>query len=170
MSILTKVVVFGSDADSASSGVQIFADDAANINADGSQKSEFYPGDNFYFLVIVPADIKLLSVQSTDGTVSLIGAVVREKKDQLLFADTAEPSSLSQTPIGPVTTTWYGRTAVLTVDKQQVTVNTVPSIADLSYKYAALQYRLTAPAYLPIGSEEGANWPIGIVVYAEVVV
>lgn len=168
MSIMTKVVVFGDAAAESAAGVQVFADAIANINDDGTEKTEFYPGDDYYLLVIVPDDYRLLAVRSTDGSITATGQVTRSQEDRVLFAEKGVAVSLSQLPDGEVLPQWYGRKAVLTVDHQQITANIAPCITDLLYRYAALQYRLTAPASLNIGQEDGADWPIGVVVYVEV--
>ena len=167
MSLLTKVVVFGDSASESAAGVQIFGDAIANINADGTDKTEFYPGESYYLLIIIPDDYRLLSVKATDGTLTATGQVSRTQIDRILFTDKGEAMSLSQLPAGEVTPEWYGKSAVLTVTGQQVSVAAAPCIADIGYSYTAMQYRLTAPASLNIGPEDGADWPIGVVVYVE---
>lgn len=169
MSILTKVVVFGSEVSGAESGVQIFADAIANINDDGTEKTQFYEGDSQYLLVIVPDEYRLVAVKCTDGIVTALGQVSRGQVDRVLFAEKDVAVSLAQLPAGEVSPKWYGRSATITVDKQQVTASAVPCIADITYTYAALQYRLTAPSSLAIGANDGDDWPIGVVVYVEAV-
>ena len=167
MSLLTKVVVFGSDVAGVDSGVQILSDDLVNIDDDGEIKNEYYPGDSRFLLVIVPDTYRLIEVKTTDGSVVATGAVTRAQKDRLLFADKDESLSLTQLPAGSVSPKWYGKTATITIDKQSVTASAAPCIADLSYNYSALQYKLTAPVSLNIGTEEDDDWPIGVVVYVE---
>lgn len=169
MSLLTKVVVFGSDVAGEDSGVQLFLDEVANVNADGSAKTEFYPGDVVAMLLIVPPEFLLLSVQSTDGMVAATGSVSRTREDRVLFAEKSELLSLSQLPASAVSPKFYGKSATITVDKQSVTASAAPCIADLSYNYTARQYKLTAPGSLNIGTEEGDDWPIGVVVYVEAI-
>ncbi len=167
MSLTTRVVVFGGD--ESSSGVQIFSDPEKNINEDGSEKTTFYQGDSQHLLIIVPSDYRLLYVLCTDGVVAGHGSGTRQQVDRLLFSESGAEGvlSLSQLPAGDVSPVWYGNTATLTVDGQEVTANFTPCIADLSYSYRVEQYELTAPSNLNIGPEDGDDWPIGVVVYVE---
>lgn len=168
MSLSTMVVVFGAGAGAgAASGVQIFADEVANVDSLGKEKTEFYPGDDFYFLVIVPDEYRLVEIKATTGLVVALGEVVREQLDRLLFAETGSQLSLAQLPDGEVSPVWYGQQGLLTIDGQQISADLAPCIADLAYSYRALQYRLTAPADLDIGPD--ADYPVGLVVYVEAV-
>lgn len=169
MSLLNKVVVFGDETGSAASGIQVVWDDFANVDATGEPISQYYPGDSRYLLVIVPAGLRLQSVKCTDGTLAAMGAVSRTQVDQVLFDLPDKLIDLSQQPSGGVSPTWYGNTAVLSVDGKQVKASSAPCLADIAYSYAANQYRLTAPSTLAIGPEDDDDWPIGVVVYAEVV-
>jgi len=165
--LATKVVAFGGDsAAAAAAGVAIILDAAANINADGTEKTEFAPGEPMYLLVIVPDTWRLLDVKSTSGTVSALGQVFRTQiEERRLFAEAAKKEALSQLPAGPVAAKWYGREANLTVDGRELAASLVPSLADLTYEYEAMQYRLDAPAGLALGVDE--EWPVGVVVYVE---
>lgn len=169
MSLLNKVVVFGDAAGGGDSGIQVVWDDAANVDSEGEPISAYYPGDSRYLLVIVPHGFKLVEVKSTDGTIAATGPVLRQQVDQVLFDLPDKLIDLSQQPAGGVTPTWYGRSAVHTVEGKQVKASAAPCLADLAYSYAAHQYRLTAPSTLAIGPADDDDWPIGVVVYAEVV-
>src|SRR5574340_26965 len=166
MSLLNKVVIFGDKTDGGDSGVQVVWDDAANVDAEGDPISQYYPGDSRYFLVIVPAGFDVTDVVPTDGTVTDMGPVTRNQVDQVLFDLPDKLIDLSQLPVGGVTPTWYGKTAVHTVEGKQVKASAAPCLADLAYSYAAHQYRLTAPPTLAIGPADDDDWPIGVVVYA----
>jgi hypothetical protein len=169
MSLLNKVVIFGDESGSGDSGIQVFWDDVANVDSEGEPISEYYPGDSRYFLVIVPDGYRLLDVKSTDGAVSAMGSVSRPQVDRVLFDQQDKLIDLSQQPAGGVSPTWYGNSATETVEGKQVKASAAPCLADIEYSYAALQYRLTAPATLNIGPNDDDDWPIGVVVYAEVV-
>ena len=170
MSLINKVVIFGDEADSGESGIQVIWDDFANVDAEGKPISAYYPGDSRYLLVIVPAGLRLLDVKPTmDNTLAATGQVSREQVDRVLFDLPDKLIDLSQQPDGEVSPTWYGRTAVLTVEGDQVKASGAPCLADIAYSYAALQYKLTAPAWLNIGPDDDDDWPIGVVVYAEVI-
>lgn len=165
MSLTTKVVVFGDDV-SSSSGVEIVSDSVGNM-VDGEEKTEFYPGDGQYLLVIVPDEYRLLSVAATDGDIVATGLVSREQVDRVLFAEKNVSESLSQNIAGSITPVFYGGAAVLTVEDGAVRASAAPVIADLSYNYAAYQYRLDIPSGLEIGDDD--DYPIGVVAYVEAV-
>jgi len=170
MSLINKVVIFGDEADSGESGIQVFWDDVANVDAAGKPISAYYSGDSRYLLVIVPTGLRLLSVKPTmDNTLAAVGQVSRDQVDRLLFDLPDKLLGLSQLPAGEISPTWYGRTAVLTVEGDQVKANSAPCLADIAYSYTAMQYKLTAPTGLAIGPDDDDDWPIGVVVYAEVI-
>ena len=169
MSLLNKVVIFGDAAGGGDSGIQVVWDDAANIDSEGEPISQYYPGDSRFFLVIVPAGFNVIAVKPTDGAVTEVGLVARNQVDQVLFDLPDKLLDLSQQPADGVTPTWYGNTAVHTVEGRQVKASAAPCLADFAYSYAAIQYRLTAPPTLAIGPADDDDWPIGVVVYAEVV-
>ncbi len=167
-SLINKVVIFGEDAGEGESGIQVFWDDFANVDGDGEPISNYYPGDSREFLVIMPEKYRLLSVVPTSGAVAANGAVSRQQIDRILFSEKDVLQPLTRSPVGGVTPTWYCSPPVITVVDNQVKANRAPTIADVSYSYAALQYTLTAPSTLNIGSNGDDDWPIGVVVYAEV--
>jgi len=171
MSLLNKVVVFGDAAGGADYGIQVVWDARANVDAAGEPISKYYPGDSRFFLVIVPAGIELVEVMATDAnaTVTEVGPVTRPQVDRLLFDEAGKLLNLSRLPAGAVTPTWYGRTATETVEGQRIKASVAPVLADIAYSYAAIQFRMTAPPELAIGPDEDDDWPIGVVVYAEVV-
>ena len=167
MSLINKVVIFGEDASEGESGIQVVWDDFANVDAEGKAISAYYQGDSRLVLVIIPDKYRLVEVKPTDGSLAFMGEVSRPQIDRLLFDLPGKLLKLTQLPAGEVEPTWYGNTATLTVEDGQVKASAAPCLADIAYNYAALQYKLTAPTTLAIGPEDDDDWPIGVVVYAE---
>jgi hypothetical protein len=117
-------------------------------------------------LAIVPPTYKLLSVASTAVTVIRVGNVERTMTEPMkLFADPDVKQPLTYKPTGEVTAKWIGYKGQLLVEDQEVSVVEVPRLADISYPFAAVQYRITSPPGLKLGLDE--KFPIGIVLYVE---
>lgn len=139
---LTTIASFGEEV-SSSASIQAEIDPDKMADSDGNLPSEFLPGTEVFFLVHYDSSkVVIKNILSTDGgDIQRVASVTRTKEQRLTF-ESSEPVSLSYIPSGSITVKkWYGRTSGLTREGQQVTADSPPCLADISYPIAAIQYK-----------------------------
>jgi len=159
----TIVVQFGDGADS-SALVKVELDGLTNVDADGKEKTQFYPGDHPVFLVHHDATLRLDHIEVSSGMVQDLGSVTRERTQQLSFA-AIEGQELEYLPTGSVAVAWYGNDGTLQVTGRSVLpAGVVPAICTVTLQAAFRQFRLIPPA---LTLAEGQEWPVLVVVHME---
>lgn len=162
----TIVVEFGEGADS-SAFVAVELDETLNKNADGSEKSQWYPGDQVWFwLQYDEAVLRLDRIVSTSGMVVAAGEVSRTREQALTWTVADDPVELSHQPSGPVSLHYYGRagTGMRQEGRQIRMAGGVPCTADATLPLRVLLYRYVPP---PMTLAEDQTWRSVIVVYLE---
>jgi hypothetical protein len=166
MSKITFVVEYGdSVSGDQAQGVKIELDDTRNLDDEGEVKSQFYPGDQVYFLVSYPDELRIDRVAATAGMIVAEGDQGRVREQELLFTD-EEPVSLGYQPAGAVVPAWQGNIgSSWQVQDGQVTVaGGYPCLARVSYAVDFSGYRLIPP---PLSLAEDETYTIYCVVYME---
>lgn len=159
----TIVVQFGDGADS-SALVKVELDGVVNLDADGKEKTQFYPGDQPVFLVHHDATLRLDHIEVSSGMVQDLGLVARERTQQLSFA-AIEGQELEYLPPLPPVITWYGNDGALQITGRSVLpTGVVPAVCTVTLQAAFRQFRLIPPALI---LTEGQEWPVLVVVHME---
>ena len=163
-----KIEFAGAGADSGLHMAAI-ADFERNIETmDGKrqEKTSFYPGDIFHFLIQFDAKLYISKVRSSWGAVQALGPVSRQHEDSIELRGPGDDKSLSYTPAGSVAVRWYGNAPQLNTIGRQLSYRSgpLPAIGTLSYQSRWQSFRLI-PAALSLGQDE--EWPVLIVAYLE---
>jgi len=140
---VTIVVQFG-DAVASGASIIVEPDDTLNVNADKSVKSEFAPGDPFFFLAQHDDTVRITASLCSSGSLSYLGMVGRAKSQQQVFID-KNPVELPTRPSGGISAKWYGRSPGLTISGKSVSADQFPAIGELSWSAAMHSYKLTPP-------------------------
>lgn len=162
---VTLVVNYGDGVDSSLFSLALL-DDFLNRDARDEVITSFAPGDLVNFLVQVDPALRIDRVVATHGQVVSQGYCLRERTDQLLFAELQ--GELSAIPAGALSAAWYGRAAAgLKASGRQLTVTgSVPALGDITYSARFAGYVLHTPMVELAADEE---YPIIIVIYIEAV-
>jgi hypothetical protein len=167
MGIVNSIVVsFGETVTSDSGSITVEWDDSLNVDDDGEVKTSFVPGDTLSLLVHHGDDVKLVGVKSTSGTLSGGASVSLTRKEELCWCSDDDEQSLSYSPSGGLSYTWYGRVGSGAVrdDKTVTMSDSFPCLALVSYPATFLRYLLQTPT-LTLAEDE--TWPLQVVVYYE---
>lgn len=133
------------------------------------EKSTFFPGDEYHFLVQHDPRLRIVSIRTSWGAVVAVGDVERDHADDVQFADasaTADLSYLVSRQTGGVQ--WYGNAPILRRDGRTLAVTSgpVPAIGRAAY-VSAWQAFTFRPGPLELGP--GEEWPVLIVIDMETV-
>jgi len=159
----TVVVQFGKGADS-NALVKIELDGAVNLDASGTEKTTFEPGDQPVFLVHHEPSLVIAAVSCSSGSIQDLGMVERERSQRMQWQE-LQSQELEYLPSGRPTITWFGNDAGLSVVGRTLTPSgVVPAVCDIAMVIAAHQYRLIPPDIV-LAEEE--DYPILIVVTME---
>lgn len=163
-----KIEFAGPGADSGlhMAAIADFGRNMETVDGKRQEKTTFYPGDQFYFLLQHDAKLRLSHVASSWGTVQRLDAVVRPHEDEIQLASAADDKGLSYTPASQVVPRWYGNAPSLDTIGRQISYRSgpLPAIGTLSYQSRWQSFRLI-PAALSLGQDE--EWPVLIVAYLE---
>ena len=162
----TIVVKFGESVSAADQALFVVElDNELNVDSEGEVKSQFFPGDEIFFLMHYDhSKMVVKAIKNTDGAVVVMGEVGRSKTEEMLFEASDAPVELQHTPSSGPSAKWYGRTSALTRDGRSVTAASTPCLGDITYSYTATSAKLIPPALTLAADEE---FPIAIVIYVE---
>lgn len=163
-----KIEFAGAGADSGlhMAAIADFERNMETVDGKRQEKTTFYPGDQFYFLLQHDAKLRLSHVASSWGAVQALGPVSRQHEDSIELRGPGDDKSLSYTPAGSVAVRWYGNAPSLDTIGRQISYRSgpLPAIGTLSYQSRWQSYRLI-PGALSLGPDE--EWPVLIVAYLE---
>lgn len=139
-------------------------DEVRNRAADGSVKTEFGPGEPFYFWVHHDPGLRITWARVTGGNVSLVGQESRTKTmDWAFFAFADTVIELPHIPSGRPSASWLGRDGRLQVDGRRMSAAAVPAVANISYSFRVTVFRVTPPAEVD-GLSGEQRFPVGVAV------
>ena len=165
MAKTTFVVEFGEGA-SSDSGVVVELEPSLNVDASGREKTSFAPGDEVFFTVHYPSNLRIGAVKVTSGDASFFGRREFDRSQTGLFFVTADdPISLPHTPSSPLSFFWYGREGQLKVSNREIRALNAPCVGDVSYKIMADLYRYVPPAEMTVNAD--GQFISGVVIVME---
>jgi hypothetical protein len=164
MTVAASIVINYGDSAAASALVSVELDKVLNVDADGKEKTQFYPGDQVWFWVHHDDTVRIASVLTTSGDVSGGGVVGRTLTGQMLFKSPTDEIDLSHIATS-VSAVWYGRESGLTLsDSRKLTAANTPCIGEITYGLMVHLYCLTPPD-LTLDKDE--KYYIGVVINME---
>lgn len=151
MTTATCRVTFGETSGTDSFSV-LELDETLNLNADGEPKTTFGEGETIWFLLHLPPGVSPGLAYQTDGQVSYVGQVTRQRiQEGVVWTPEDLSIDLTYYPAGEVTVDWQGneidlsplsgRTLASSVDPL-----TVMGRATLTYAVNFFLYRFDPPA------------------------
>lgn len=150
MSVVASLLIeFGSGADE-SALVKLEPDAVMNVDAAGEEKTQFSPGDEFFFLLhFDPAKLRLGRMSATGGMIVPQGAVTRERSKEMLWDMLDDEHELDYLPASGLTAAWYWREGVgLKRTGQRTVVITggeLPVEGMISHQAGFTLYKLLTP-------------------------
>lgn len=163
-----KIEFAGAGADSGlhMAAIADFERNIETVDGKRQEKTTFYPGDMFHFLLQIDPKLYVQDLRSSWGSVQPLGIVTRPHDESIELSRPGDDKTISYTPAGPVSPRWYGNAPYLNVVGRQLTYRSgpLPAIGELRYSSAWQSYRLV-PAALSLGPDD--EWPVLIVAYLE---
>jgi len=124
-------------------------DDSANVDLFGTKLTEFLDTELVYILVHIESGARVHNIRTSYGTINnplTPRSVVRSHTiEEVVFDSAEETYQIPHIPIGGVTPTFYGHSAIIARTGRILTVNAWPRICDITYQYQAWQYELQVP-------------------------
>lgn len=162
--VSTIVASFGEAVQSASGSIVVEWDDTLNVNDDGSEKTQFVPGDTAFLLVHADQGVDIVAVKATAGNISNQGGIVLSREQELGFADAADIQTLNYRPASSLALTWYGRqgSGKSVSGKELSFAAGFPCLARAVYSVAFQRYALETPS---MSLDSGTEFPIRVYVY-----
>lgn len=165
MAKTTFVVAFGEGADTGSN-VVVELEPSLNLDSDGNVKSSFSPGDEVYFTIHYPPNLRVGDVSTTSGGALFISrGEFRREQGGVLFVTPDDDVMLQHTPSSPLTFFWFGKVGQLSISGAAVKATNAPCIGDVSYMMLADLYRFSPPPEMVMNPE--GQFQVGIVITME---
>lgn len=166
MKTVLKIEFAGAAADSGLYMAAI-ADPQLNVGSDGNEKTQFAPGEVFYFLVGFDPSLYLAGIQSSSGSVQrLLGTATRSHTQEISVTTAESTVQLSYWPATDPVFRWYGNAPQLARSSRDLSYRSgpLPAIAEASYQAGWQSYRLIPPVVSLTDDEE---WPVLIIATLE---
>lgn len=161
----TIIVKFGASVAADQVLFVVELDNTLNIDSAGEVKTQFFPGDEIFFLMHYdPAKLTVQAIKTTAGQVVLHGQVIRSNTLEELFTAPDEPILLPHMPSGEISVQWFGRTSSLVRSGRSVTAADTPCLGNITYPYTATLAKLIPP---PLSLAADEEFPIAVVIYVE---
>ncbi len=160
----TLIVNFGEAVATASGSIIAEWDDSLNLDAGGEVKTQFVPGDEIFLLVHHDADVSIVDVKPTAGSLSNLGNIQLQRIQEIGWGNIDDEQQLTYNPTGNLAFAWKGRVGLAPVKNgKAVTLgSSFPCLALVSYGVDFTRYRLQTPI-MTLAKDE--TFPLRVYIY-----